>query len=62
MKYLLFFFILLPLIYGCANTPTPQEKKEISAKETISQNKNDAEQARLEYLALQEKRKREGRL
>jgi hypothetical protein len=58
MKYYYLPFILL-LISGCTQTPTPQSKKEIEAKNMIQTNISEAEQAKHEYLTLQKKRQKE---
>jgi hypothetical protein len=55
-----FFSILtLILINGCADSPTPRSDKEAKAQQMIQTNITEAEKARSEYLALQEKRKKE---
>jgi hypothetical protein len=61
MKYFIS-LILLFLTNGCTDTPTPQSQKEMKAQTTIEKNRNEAQQARKEYLALQKKRKAEGTL
>jgi len=61
MKLIILFFPFIILI-GCTNTPAPQDEKDIHAKSTIAQNINEAQKAQDEYLALQEKRRREGPL
>ena len=61
MRYLI---LLVSFIFfsGCTNTPTPQDEKEVLAQQTIEKNIDEAQKAKEEYLALQEKRRREGTL
>jgi len=60
MKYLIPLFVFL--FNGCVSTPTPQSEKETMAKAAIEENRDEANQARAEYIALQKKRKAEGTL
>ena len=59
-------YIILPVyllfLYGCSSAPTPQDEKEILAQAAIEENMDEAQKARSEYLALQEKRRRDGTL
>jgi starvation-inducible outer membrane lipoprotein len=60
MKYLIPLFVFL--FSGCVSGPTPQSEKETMAKAAIEENRDEANQARAEYIALQKKRKAEGTL
>jgi apolipoprotein N-acyltransferase len=47
---------------ACTNTPTPQDQKEVLTLTTIEKNIDEAQKAQQEYLALQQKRRKEGAL
>jgi hypothetical protein len=59
MKHIILALCTL-LFTACSETPTPQDQKEVLAQATIKKNMNEAQKAKDEYLALQEKRRREG--
>jgi len=61
MRYLILLASFI-FINGCTDVPTPQDQKELLAQQTIEKNMNEAQKAKEEYLALQEKRRREGTL
>jgi hypothetical protein len=61
MRYLILPIYLL-FLSGCTDTPSPQDEKEILAQAAIDENMDEAQKARSEYLALQEKRRKEGTL
>jgi hypothetical protein len=61
MRYLILCTTIL-FFSGCTDTPTPQEEKEVLAQAAIQENMSEAKKARSEYLALQEKRRKEGAL
>jgi len=57
--YGLSILLTLFILSGCTNTPSPQSDKEIEAQKAIAANLSEAEQAKSEYLALQQKRRSE---
>jgi len=59
MQYFIIFISCL-LFTGCTHTPTPQAEKESHAKAAIEANMSEAQKAQSEYVALQNKRRREG--
>jgi len=60
MRYLFYSLLFLLFIPGCGNTPTPQSKQEIAAQKVIAENREEAQKAQAEYLALRQKRRAEG--
>jgi apolipoprotein N-acyltransferase len=60
MKNFILALCTVLLTAACTETPTPQEQKEVLAQATIKKNIDEAQKAKNEYLALQEKRRREG--
>ena len=54
---------VLPLLFfvfsGCSSSPVPTSQKAVKAKHEIEENISEAQNARMEYLALQRKRAKE---
>ncbi len=56
------FYITLGIILfaaGCTDATSPEPNQELNAKQEIKKNLTEAEQARMEYLALKAKREKE---
>ena len=54
---------ILPLLFfifsGCSSSPVPASEKAVKTKYEIEKNISEAQKARMEYLALQQKRAKE---
>ena len=57
MKHYFFLIIITFLASACTNTPDAPVSKEKIAKEKIAYNKTEAQQAKEDYIKLQQQRK-----